>query len=111
MKTFLIVVSIFLFALMFKQPPAQVDFKKGLWAVQYNATFNKKNDYQWKQVPTMRYHYIDLDKHPKFVKASNIQCVPTIVIYRNGVELKRYEADLSMKLIVNQNEIVRNIQR
>lgn len=112
MKTILLIGSIVFIALLFKQPkPSDVDFYKGLWAVQYNAKFNSVNDYKWKPSAQIRYHYIDLDKNPEFKKVSNIKSVPTIIIYRNGVELKRYEAGLLMKLNINQNEIIRNIQR
>ena len=113
MKTTLIILSIALIAFLFKGQPKDpsVDFNKGKWVVQYNAEFNKSNDYKWKQIPTARYHYIDLDKYPEFKKSSKIKTVPTIVLYYNGREYKRYEGNLLMQLNIPQDEIIRNIQR
>ena len=84
----------------------QPNFKQGLWAVQYNASFNKMNDYKWQSVPTMRYHYIDVNRSPEFKKLANLSSLPTIILYKNGKEIKRWEADITFKLNVKQNEII-----
>ena len=82
------------------------NIKQGAWVVQYNASFNKKNDYQWKPSAFVRYYYIDLDKSPDFKKLANITSLPTVVLYNNGKEIKRWEADISFKLNVSQKEII-----
>ena len=110
MKTILaFTISAIVAALMFvggSQKEPEPNFKQGLWVVQYNATFNKKNDYKWNPSPVVRYHYVDLDKRPEFKKLANIQCLPTLIMYKNGKEIKRWEADLSFKLPINQKEII-----
>jgi hypothetical protein len=114
MKTFLFITIAFLGGLMWvtqPKPTEDVNFKKGVWVVQYNASFNKKNDYKWKESTLIKYHYIDLDKYPEFKKASKISTVPTIVIYKNGTETKRFESDLSMQLKVSQVEILKSLPK
>jgi hypothetical protein len=110
MKTILaFAISATLAALVFvggsqKQP--EPNFRQGLWVVQYNASFNKKNDYAWQNSAFVRYHYVDLDKRPEFKKLANIHSLPTLILYKDGKEVKRWEADITFKLATNQKEII-----
>lgn len=112
MKTTIAFIGSLLLTVIFligsKEQP-EPNFKQGLWVVQYNASFNKQNDYKWQPTPYVRYYYVDLDKKPEFKKLANIQSLPTLIYYNNGKEIKKWEADISFKLNTNQKDIIQFI--
>jgi hypothetical protein len=86
-------------------------FDKGVWVIQYNASFNKCNDFKWVSRPGINYHYVDLDARPEFKRLAKIDnSVPTIVVYKNGIEVKRFEPGISFKLDINQSQILKSIK-
>lgn len=110
MKTLLYLYAVALpFAIFFspnKEQP-RPSFNKGTWVVQYNASFNKANDYRWDPKPGVNYQYIDLEKMPEFKKLARIShSIPTVIVYKDGKEVKRFESDITFKLAVNQSQIL-----
>ena len=75
--------------------------------VQYNASWNKANDVPWvmdlKDCKTIG--YTDIAKQTKAQAKYKIAVVPTIIIFKDGEEIKRYQADLSFKLLATRKEI------
>lgn len=109
MKTkFLIAFISLVSAFVYMQPenPTKVNFSRGIWVVQFNASFNKNNEYKWNELPGINYHLIDLDKDEKMRRKMRITSVPTIVVFKNGRELKRWEGGMQFKISVRQQEIL-----
>ena len=48
---------------------------------------------------------VDIVAEPKLQDKHKIVIVPTIVIFKDGEEIKRYQADLSFKLLATRKEI------
>ena len=74
-------------------------------AICFNAEWNKANDIEWFSKLT------DIDKEVMDIgegdcqKKYQIAIVPTIVIFKDGEEVKRFQADLSFKLLATREEI------
>ena len=49
--------------------------------------------------------YIDIAKNVKAQKEYKISAVPTIIIFKDDEEVKRFQADLSFKMVATREEI------
>ena len=90
---------VFLFSLVCTTCSSQIT------AIHFNADWNKQNSVEW-------FNKLgDCDKQSFLVenndnqKKYNIAIVPTIVIYDDGEEVKRYQADLSFTMQATKKEI------
>ncbi len=74
-------------------------------AIHFNAGFNSANDVEWFE------KLGDCEKDTKSIddndnqKKYQIAVVPTIVIFDDGEEVKRFQADLSFKLVATRKEV------
>jgi len=79
--------------------------KPGTSVIQFNSTWNKQNEYKWKPVNGVRYLEVDIDNNIQYKPKYKLHSLPTIIIYKNGKEVIRYEADLMMRLNIKQQEL------
>ena len=77
----------------------------------FNAGWNKANDVDWfmdlEDCKTKGYSDIAVD-----VKAQTkhkIAVVPTIIIFKDGEEVARFQADLSFKMVATREEVQEEI--
>ena len=79
--------------------------------VQFNAGWNKANDIPWvmslKDCKTKA--YTDIAANPDEAKKHKIPSVPTIIIFKDGEEVARFQADLSFTLAVTKEEVQEEI--
>ena len=79
--------------------------------VQYNAGGNKANDVSWvmslKDCKTKG--YTDIAANPNEAKKYKIAVVPTIIIFKDGEEVARFQADLSFKMVATKEEVQEEI--
>ena len=74
-------------------------------AIHFNADWNKANNVEWFEKLS------DVDKDNMDIgegdcqKKYSIAIVPTIVIFSDGEEVKRFQADLSFKMLATKEEI------
>lgn len=79
--------------------------------VQINSEWNKENEYKIPQMPkNIKYIYVDLDKNPKLKEYLKIKSLPTIIVYKQGKETKRWEAGLHMKITAPFVEILKALK-
>tara|TARA_R100000656_G_scaffold110985_1_gene82958 strand:+ start:279 stop:632 length:354 start_codon:yes stop_codon:yes gene_type:complete len=72
----------------------------------YNADWNKANKVEWvDKLTDCTIKYIDIAESPTVQKKQEIVVVPTIVIYKDGVEIKRYQADISFTMKATRKEL------
>ncbi len=79
-------------------------------AMHFNAGWNKANNVPW---------FMDLDcktkgltgiaKNPDEAKKYKIAVVPTIIIFKDGEEELRFQADLSFKMVATKEEVTEAI--
>ena len=80
--------------------------------IEVNASWNWANKIPLEKIDKCYTGYVDLANKKigaVIQKEWNIKVVPTIIIFEYGVEVKRFEADLSMKF--REDEILNSIRR
>jgi len=79
--------------------------------IQFNASWNKANDVPWvmslKDCKTIGYTDVASDK--KAQAKYKIASVPTIIIFKDGEEVARFQADLSFTLVATKEEVQEEI--
>ena len=73
----------------------------------FNAGWNSANDVGWvhslKDVKTIG--YTDIASNSKAQSKYKIAVVPTIIIFKDGEEAVRFQADLSFKMVATKEEV------
>ena len=79
--------------------------------VQFNASWNKANDVSWVQSlkDCSTIGYTDVAKDVDAQKKYKIASVPTIIIFKDGEEVARFQADLSFTLAATREEVQEEI--
>ena len=75
--------------------------------IQYNAGWNDANKVTWlnKLSDVDKIKYIDIAENTKAQQKHEIVVVPTIVIYKDGEEVKRLQADISFAIKATREEL------
>jgi thiol-disulfide isomerase/thioredoxin len=77
----------------------------------FNAEWNKANGVSWvqslKDVKTIG--YVDIAKDAEAQTQYKIAVIPTIIIFKDGEEVKRFQADLSFKMVATKEEVQEEI--
>ena len=78
---------------------------------QFNAGWNSANEVSWVQKLSdcKTISYVDIGKDKEAQKKYKIAVVPTIVIFKDGEEVARFQADLSFKMVATQKEVQEEI--
>jgi len=72
----------------------------------YNAGWNNANDVEWlKKLEDCDITKVDIVKKPKQQKKHKIVVVPTIIIFKDGEEVKRFQADISFTMKATRKEL------
>ena len=78
---------------------------------QFNAGWNSANDVSWVQklsdCETIGYYDISKDKETQ--KEYKIAVIPTIILFKDGEEVARFQADLSFKMVATREEVQEEI--
>ena len=108
MKVFTSLFGILCFVTLFQPQPAprppfkpqtlEASISQSTTVVQFNSEWNSGNEYRWVDVPGVKYFYIDLEKYPMYRDKMGIKSLPTLIIFKQGREVKRYEGGLMMKI-------------
>ena len=82
----------------------------GLCVTQFNAGFNAANKVPWVvKLSDCDNKFIDIQTDAKAAGAYKIVVVPTIVIYNDGEEVARFQANIMMQMEAKQEEIQEKI--
>ena len=77
----------------------------------FNAEWNNVNGVSWfmdlKECKTKG--LVDISKNPDIAKKHKIAVVPTIIIFKDGEEVARFQADLSFKMVATREEVQEEI--
>ena len=77
----------------------------------FNAGWNEVNGVDWimdlEDCDTKG--YVDIAKNPDVQKEHKIAVVPTIIIFKDGEEVARFQADLSFKMVATREEVQEEI--
>jgi len=73
--------------------------------IHFNADWNEANSVEWfNKLSDVDKEHLDISADDNQSKYS-IAIVPTIVIFDDGEEVKRFQADLSFKMVATKKEI------
>ena len=104
-KIFATYLFVLLLLLVYGTAYSQIEIK------QFNAGWNSANDVTWVQdlsdCETISYTDIGTDKEAQ--KEYKIAVVPTIIIFKDGEEVARFQADLSFKMLATREEVQEEI--
>ena len=99
-RIFTMYMLLILFILLAGHVSAQVT------VTQYNAGWNSANDVEWlKKLDDCNVTKVDIVKKPKQQKKHKIVVVPTIIIFKDGEEVKRFQADISFSMKATREEL------
>ena len=79
--------------------------------IQFNAGWNKANEASWFMELTdcNTKSYIDINTDKEAQTKYKIAVVPTIIIFKDGEEVARFQADLSFKMVATREEVQEEI--
>mgnify|MGYP003134876426 FL=1 len=73
----------------------------------FNAGWNNANDVSWfMDLDCKTKGHTDIAKNPDIAKKYKIAVVPTIIIFKDGEEALRFQADLSFKMVATKEEVI-----
>ena len=78
---------------------------------QFNASWNSANEVSWVNdlSDCQTLSYVDIAANPKLQVKHKIAAIPTIIIFKDGVEVARFQADLSFKMMATREEVQEEI--
>jgi len=86
------------------------DFPSGMVAVEFNASFNKSNEVGWlPKLSDCETKRVDITADSRWSKEYKIVVVPTIVIFNNNEEVKRFQANIMMTMEATKSEVQNSI--
>ena len=72
----------------------------------FNAAWNNSNSVTWlSKLSDCNVKYYDISKNPELQKRYKVVVVPTIVLFLDGDEIKRYQADISFKMPATKEDV------
>mgnify|MGYP003627746275 CR=1 FL=1 len=113
MKTLLLTFPLFLFttAVYVSTPNAALNeglfvLDEGISVVEFNASFNVSNSVSWMdKLSDCKGKRVDISSNPDKQKKHKIVVVPTIIIFNEGEEVQRFQANIMMQLEATQDDI------
>jgi len=93
----------------------QDDFKKktsqGIVLVEFWAEFNAMNQINLKKLYDCKKYRVDMSLDPSLMVTHKVMAVPTVVLYNNGKEIKRFLPTVMMKLDAEIKDIQKEIDK
>ena len=82
-----------------------------IYVAQFNAAWNSSNEVSWVMDldDCQTIAYIDIAADPKMQTKHKIAAIPTIIIFKDDVEVARFQADLSFKMMATREEVQEEI--
>jgi hypothetical protein len=82
------------------------DFPDGLHVIEFNASFNKSNEVTWlSKLSDCKTERIDIAADARWASEYKIVVVPTLVIFNEGEEVKRFQANIMMTMEATRKEV------
>tara|TARA_R100000808_G_scaffold10659_1_gene28182 strand:+ start:19113 stop:19448 length:336 start_codon:yes stop_codon:yes gene_type:complete len=95
-----------LFLLLISTTAISQDFPDGLVVVEFNASFNKSNEVEWlSKLTDCETQRIDITADARWSKEYKIVVVPTLVVFNNNEESKRFQANIMMTMEATRKEV------
>ncbi|MDB4331350.1 thioredoxin family protein [bacterium] len=78
---------------------------------QFNAGWNSANEVPWVMdlEDCNTYAYVDIAQDTEAQTKHKIAVIPTVIIFKDGEEVARFQADLSFKMVATKEEVQEEI--
>ena len=101
MKKFLLTLLFIISTIGFSQ-----DFPDGMVVVEFNASFNKTNEVVWlSKLADCETQRVDIAADSRWASEYKIVVVPTLVVFNNNEEAKRFQANIMMTMEATRKEV------
>ena len=78
----------------------------GVCVVEFNASFNAANSVDWiDDLSDCKGRRVDIASEPDLQKEHKIVVVPTVIIFNDGEEVERFQANIMMQLEATQDDV------
>ena len=78
----------------------------GVCVVEFNASFNSSNSVDWiDELSDCKGKRVDILTNPELQKEHKIVVVPTVIVFNDGEEVERFQANIMMQLEVTKDEV------
>ena len=78
----------------------------GVCVVEFNASFNAVNSVDWlDELSDCKGRRVDIAAEPELQKKHKIVVVPTVIVFNDGEEVERFQANIMMQLEATQDEV------
>jgi hypothetical protein len=78
----------------------------GVCVVEFNASFNEANSVDWiDELSDCEGKRVDIGAEPDLQKEHKIVVVPTVIIFNDGEEVERFQANIMMQLEATQDDV------
>ena len=82
------------------------DFPDGMVVVEFNASFNKSNEVTWlSKLVDCEVQRVDIAADSRLASEYKIVVVPTLVVFNNNEEAKRFQANIMMSMEATKKEV------
>ena len=82
------------------------DFPDGMVVVEFNASFNKANEVAWlSKLADCETQRVDIAADSRWASEYKIVVVPTLVVFNNNEEAKRFQANIMMSMEATKKEV------
>ena len=86
------------------------DFPSGLVVVEFNASFNQANEVVWlPKLTDCEVERVDITADAIWSKEYKIVVVPTLVVFNNNEEVKRFQANIMMTMEATKKEVQESV--
>ena len=78
----------------------------GVCVVEFNASFNAANSVDWiDELSDCEGKRVDIGAEPDLQKEHKIVVVPTVIIFNDGEEVERFQANIMMQLEATKDDV------
>ena len=78
----------------------------GVCVVEFNASFNAANSVDWiDNLSDCKGKRVDIVASPDLQKEHKIVVVPTVIVFNDGEEVERFQANIMMQLEATQDDV------
>ena len=78
----------------------------GVCVVEFNASFNAANSVDWlDELSDCKGRRVDIATEPDLQKEHKIVVVPTVIVFNDGEEVERFQANIMMQLEATQDDV------
>ena len=78
----------------------------GVCVVEFNASFNSSNSVDWiDELSDCKGKRVDILTNPELQKEHKIVVVPTVIVFNDGEEVERFQANIMMQLEATQDDV------